>query len=238
MSKRPFVDALLINGYGVLTAFAFVFLYQRLLFLPFAGGQLAAKAGFGGLLNAIAGCVFCLIPLTCALAPSEEKATIVFVRLLWFHIGRLISLFLYACAGEVIFTWIKKWHMVAAFLAGSIMIILGGLIFLNKKWLPDRPLKNAFYCFWGMTIGYGCSIEATAFLLPLWIEPGSFTGKVFSFFIFSVISIFFPLAILAPLATIKKGESHLVVVMREICYKGAGIFLVLLGGLQIQAHFR
>lgn len=221
--------------YALLIAFVFVYIYQRFLSLP-VNGQLFMQAGITGVMYVVAGCLICVVPVGTALGVSENSSRDIFFRLLWLQGGRFVSLMAYSLAGEFVFTVLRRFLKINVVLASLLMVVFGLIVLLRKQVMPKSSTRNIFYFLWGIFLGYGCSVEATGFLVPLWLHTGSFAGKIISFVIFSSVSVFFPLAFLALVVRIKKGMS-LPIAAAAALHRSAGIFLVLLGVVLFLEYF-
>lgn len=233
MQTRTNIDRLIINAYALLFALIFVYFYQQIVAVALPGAQLYTRAGVSGIFYALSGCLVCMIPVVCVLGPSEDRLITGVIRLIWFQTGRLATLFVYALAGEFIFRHFKSWQVLNMIIAGSIMVLYGVFILWRRTAAWKTPIKNTTFFLWGTSLGYGCSVEATAFLLPLWVTPDTFSGKAAAYFLFSLMSILVPLVVLFPLLSVKNGKLKVPAVIRETGNTTAGIFLILLGLLML-----
>jgi len=221
------LDKLIINLYALLLAIGFIYLYQHFFSLP-VNDRLYVQAGLAGVIYVLAGCLVCVVPVGTALGVSENSSRDIFFRLLWLQGGRFFSLMAYALAGELVFAVVRKFLGINIILASLLMAAFGLMVLFRKQAMPKSGTRNIFYFLWGVFLGYGCSVEATGFLIPLWLHAGGFAGKVISFVIFSSVSVFLPLAFLALVVRIKKGV-HLPIAAATTVHRSAGLFLVLLG---------
>lgn len=229
-------DRLLTGLYAVLTALGFIYLYQHALTFPFSG-PLYMQAGITGGIYVLAGCLICVVPVGAALGVSENSSRDIFFRLLWLQGGRFVSLMAYALAGELVFALLRKFLRINIIFASALMVLFGLAVLFKKQVMPRGRTRNIFYFLWGIFLGYGCGVEATGFLIPLWVHAGTFTGKLVSFVIFSGVSILFPLAFLALTVKIKRGVNPFGMPAR-IAHKSSGIFLILLGITVLLEYFR
>ncbi len=161
------------------------------------------NAAILGILFGSMGCTSCALPLSFTLINTPFNVKGILLITTFFSFSRFLSLFFYSLLGNVALTYFKKFFPLKyIFLAsGLVMIIFAILIFNNKAFnLSGKCFIRLYkvwggYILWGFLLGFGCALEASGFLIPLWnwseITP---ILKIIFLSIFSLFSLF-PMAI-------------------------------------------
>ena len=201
---------ILIDAVIIIFALTIIYLQREYLFiLPWprysfgSCHSLLMSAAIIGILFGSMGCTSCALPLSFTLINPPFNLRNLLLITTFFSFSRFLPLFFYSLLGNIALVYFKKFFPLKyIFLAsGLVMIVFAILIFNNKAFnLSGKCFIRLYkvwgsYILWGFLLGFGCALEASGFLIPLWSWP-EITPilKITSLSLFSLFSLF-PMAI-------------------------------------------
>jgi len=196
--------------YPLLFALTVIYLQRKYFFiLPLqryslgSGHSILINAAILGILFGFAGCTSCALPLGFTLVNTSFNLRNILLITVLFSLSRFLPLFFYSLLGNIALTYFKSFFPLKSIFSASgvIMIVFAILIFNNKTFnLCEKGFTKLYkiwggYIVWGFLLGFGCALEASGFLIPLWNWP-EITPilKIISLSVFSLFSLF-PMAI-------------------------------------------
>ncbi len=201
------------------------------------GYPLILNALVSGIVFGLLACPGCALPITFSFVSSEISFKNVFYPAIVFNFSRLLSISIYAFIGNIGFSSLRTLFSAGKgfMFSGLIMLVFAVLIYKNisfKSGFKNMKIRYQgllLYAFWGFSLGFGCGLEATGFLMPLWNYPQNIVTKIASSLIFAFFSVIPVLILIFTLALSLKKLIGLLGSAKVYLRNLASFYLFILG---------